>query len=111
MTLNGWAEIALTLALVGLFALPLGQHMAAVFEGRKNFLTPLMEPLERGLYDLSGVEAGEEQDSLSYTLSMVIFTAGCFLVLYATQRLQGVLPFNPGARDAVPPDLAFNTAT
>ena len=110
MTLNGWAEIALTLALVGLFALPLGQHMAAVFEGRNNFLTPLMEPLEKGLYRLSGVEAGEEQDSLSYTLSMIIFTAGCFLVLYAIQRLQGVLPFNPGARDAVPPDLAFNTA-
>src|SRR5208283_4316817 len=69
-----------------------------------------MEPLERGLYRLSGAEAGEEQDSLSYTLSMVIFMAGCFLVLYAIQRLQGVLPFNPGARDAVPPDLAFNTA-
>ena len=110
MTLTGWAEIALTLALVGIFALPLGQHMAAVFEGRRNFLTPLMEPLERGLYRLSGAKSGEEQDSLSYTLSMIIFTAGCFLALYAIQRLQGLLPLNPGARDAVPPDLAFNTA-
>jgi potassium-transporting ATPase potassium-binding subunit len=110
VALNGWVEIVLTLALVGLFALPLGQHIAAVFEGRNNFLTPLMEPLEKGLYRLSGVRPGEEQDSLSYTLSMILFTAVCFLVLYAIQRLQGVLPFNPGARDAVPPDLAFNTA-
>jgi potassium-transporting ATPase potassium-binding subunit len=110
VALNGWVEIVLTLALVGLFALPLGQHIAAVFEGRNNFLTPLMEPLEKGLYRLSGVRSGEEQDSLSYTLSMILFTAVCFLVLYAIQRLQGVLPFNPGARDAVPPDLAFNTA-
>jgi potassium-transporting ATPase potassium-binding subunit len=110
VTLTGWAEIALTLALVGLLAWPLGQHMAAVFEGRKNFLTPLMEPLEKGLYRLSGVKWDEEQDSSSYTLSMVIFAAGCFLSLYAIQRFQGVLPFNPGARDAVPADLAFNTA-
>ncbi|HMK88420.1 MAG TPA: potassium-transporting ATPase subunit KdpA [Methylocystis sp.] len=110
MTLTGWAEIALTLALVGLFAWPLGQHIAAVFSGRRTLLTPMVGPLERGLYRLSGVESDEEQDWFSYTLSMIIFTAGCFLALYAIQRLQGVLPFNPGGQDAVPPDLAFNTA-
>jgi len=110
MTLTGWAEIALTLALVGLFAWPLGQHIAAVFSSRRTLLTPMVGPLERGLYRLSGVESDEEQDWFSYTLSMIIFTAGCFLALYAIQRLQGVLPFNPGGQDAVPPDLAFNTA-
>ncbi|HYA79388.1 MAG TPA: potassium-transporting ATPase subunit KdpA, partial [Methylocystis sp.] len=110
MTIIGWAEITLTLALVCLFAWPLGQHMAAVFEGRKTFLTPIAGPFERGLYRLSGVNPAEEQDWLAYTLSMIIFSAGCFLALYAVQRLQGVLPLNPGARDAVPPDLAFNTA-
>ena len=110
MTVIGWTEIALTLALVGLLAWPLGGYMAAVFEGRKTLLTPIAGPLERSLYRLSGVKPEHEQDWLAYTLSMVVFTAGCFLALYVIQRLQGVLPFNPSARDAVAPDLAFNTA-
>jgi potassium-transporting ATPase potassium-binding subunit len=110
MTVFGWVEIALTLALVGLFAWPLGQYMAAVYEDRKTSLTPIVRPFERGLYRLSGVDYDKEQDWLSYTLSMITFSGGCFLALYAVQRLQGVLPFNPGAREAVPPDLAFNTA-
>jgi potassium-transporting ATPase potassium-binding subunit len=110
MTGFGLAEIALTLASVGLVAWPLGQYMAAVFAGRNTLLTPFVGPLETSLYRVSGVDSDEEQDWLSYTLSMIIFSAGCFLALYAIQRLQAVLPFNPGAREAVSPDLAFNTA-
>jgi potassium-transporting ATPase potassium-binding subunit len=110
MTVFGLAEIALTLASVGLAAWPLGQYMAAVFAGRRTLVTPVAQPLERSLYRVSGVDSDEEQDWLSYTLSMIIFSAGCFLALYAIQRLQAVLPFNPEAREAVSPDLAFNTA-
>ncbi len=110
MTVAGWLEIALTLALVVVVAWPLGAFMAAVFDGRKTLLTPLAAPLERGLYRLSGVDPEKEQDWLDYTLSMIIFSFGCFLALYLIMRFQALPPLNPLARGAVPPDLAFNTA-
>ena len=110
MTVAGWLEIALTLALVVVVAWPLGAFMAAVFDGRKTLLTPLAAPVERGLYRLSGVDPNKEQDWFEYTLSMIIFSFGCFLALYLIMRFQALLPLNPLARGAVPPDLAFNTA-
>ena len=110
MTVAGWLEIALTLALVVVVAWPLGAFMAAVFDGRKTLLTPLAAPVERGLYRLSGVDPNKEQDWFDYTLSMIIFSFGCFLALYLIMRFQALLPLNPLARGAVPPDLAFNTA-
>ena len=110
MTLTGWTEILLVLAFVLVAAWPLGAFMADVFDGRQNFLSPAVGPLERRIYRLSAVDPREEQNWLSYTLSMMVFTAGCFLTLYAIQRLQGVLPLNPLGRDAVAPELAFNTA-
>jgi K+-transporting ATPase ATPase A chain len=110
MTVAGWLEIALTLALVVVVAWPLGAFMDAVFDGRKTLLTPLAAPLERGLYRLSGVDPEKEQDWLDYTFSMIIFSFGCFLALYLIMRFQALLPLNPLAQGAVPPDLAFNTA-
>ncbi len=110
MTLAGWSEIFLVLTLVLGVAWPLGAFMADVFDGRRTLLSPILGPLERSFYRLSGVDPQREQNWLDYTVSMIVFTAGCFAALYLTQRLQGVLPFNPQGRDAVPPDLAFNTA-
>ena len=110
MTLAGWSEIFLVLTLVLGAAWPLGAFMADVFDGRRTFLSKIVGPLERGFYRLSGVDPQQEQDWLDYTISMIVFTVGCFLALYIIQRLQGILPFNPQGRDAVPPDLAFNTA-
>jgi K+-transporting ATPase ATPase A chain len=110
MTFAGWIEIAVTLALVVGLGLPMGRFMAAVFGGERTLLTPLFGPVERVFYKLSGIKPEEEQDWLSYSLSMVLFTAVSFVALYLTQRLQAFLPFNPTGRDGVPPDLAFNTA-
>jgi K+-transporting ATPase ATPase A chain len=110
MSVVGWIEILLALALVLGAAWPIGAFMADVFEGRQNFLSPVVEPLERSFYRLSRVDTREEQDWLRYTLSMIGFTGGCFVTLYLIQRLQAVLPLNPLGRDALAPDLAFNTA-
>ena len=74
MTFVGWIEIAVTLALVIGFAIPMGAFMTAIFTGEKTVLTPCFGPLERAFYRLSGVKPDKEQDWLSYTLSMVIFT-------------------------------------
>jgi potassium-transporting ATPase potassium-binding subunit len=110
MTLAGWAEIALTLVLVIACAIPLGGYIAGLLRGERNFLSPALEPIEQGFYRLAGVNPSREQDWLSYTVAMVVFSIVGFLLLYAVQRLQGVLPLNPRGFDAVPPDLAFNTS-
>jgi K+-transporting ATPase ATPase A chain len=110
MTLVGWAQIALVLALVLACAIPLSRFIAQVYAGERNVLSPVLGPVERGFYRLAGVDPDREQDWFAYTIAMLVFSIAGFLVLYGVQRLQGLLPLNPRGFDAVPPDLAFNTS-
>jgi potassium-transporting ATPase potassium-binding subunit len=110
MTLVGWAQIALVLALVVGCAIPLSKLIAGLFAGERNLLTPVFGPVERGFYRLAGVDQAREQDWFAYAIAMVVFSVTGFLSLYAIQRLQNFLPLNPRGFDAVPPDLAFNTS-
>jgi len=110
LTLAGSFEIALTLALVLIAAYPLGAFMADVFENRRTFLTPVIGPVERGLYRMAGVDPEAEQEWFEYAISMVAFGGACMLSLYALLRLQAYLPLNPQGFPGVPPDLAFNIA-
>ena len=111
MTLVGWAQVALVLALVLACAIPLSRLIAGVYAGERNFLAPVCAPVERGLYRLAGVDPVREQDWFAYTMAMIAFSIVGFLSLYALQRLQSFLPLNPRGFDAVAPDLAFNTST
>jgi K+-transporting ATPase ATPase A chain len=111
MTLVGWTQIALVLAVVVACAVPVSAFIARVFAGERTFLSPVLGPVERGFYRLAGVDPAREQDWYSYALAMVAFSIAGFLSLYALQRLQNVLPLNPRGFDAVAPDLAFNTST
>ncbi len=111
MTLVGWAQIALVLALVVGCAIPLSRLIAGLYAGENNFLTPVLGPVERGFYRLAGVDPEREQDWYAYTIALVVFSLAGFLSLYALQRLQNFLPLNPRGFDAVAPDLAFNTST
>jgi K+-transporting ATPase ATPase A chain len=110
MTINGWIQIAIYCAIVVALAKPLGWYMTAVFNGERTFLSPALRPVEAGLYRLGGVDETREQDWLTYTVAMLLFHVGGFLILYGLLRLQGFLPFNPQAMTAVPEYLSFNTA-
>jgi K+-transporting ATPase ATPase A chain len=110
MTINGWAQIALYCVLIIVFVKPFGAFMAQVFEGQRNFLTPVLGPVERGIYRVCGVDEKSEQHWLTYTVAMLLFSAVGFVVLYALQRLQSVLPFNPQGMAAVEESSSFNTA-
>ncbi len=110
MTLNGWLQVALFCALLMLLTKPLGGYMTRVFAGERTPLSPVLRPVERGLYWISGVDEAEEQHWLSYAIAMLAFSFTGFVVLYALQRLQAVLPLNPRHLEAVTSDLAFNTS-
>ena len=110
MTFNGWLQIALFGVLVILIAKPLGGYMTRVFNGERTPLRLVLRPVELGIYKLCGVHEDEEQHWVSYAIAMLAFSFAGFVVLYAIQRLQNVLPFNPQDLSAVSPDLAFNTS-
>src|SRR5579872_4120477 len=106
MTANGWIQIAIYAAILLALARPLGGYMTAVFEGRIGFL----RPVERVFYALCGVDERQEQHWLTYGFGMLLFHAAGFALLYALQRFQFYLPFNPQGQVAPSPDSAFNTA-
>ena len=84
--------------------------MTRVFNGERTPLSPVLRPVERGVYFISGVDEKSEQSWVIYVVAMLLFSAAGFITLYALQRLQGALPFNPQGLAAVTPDLAFNTS-
>ena len=110
MTINGWIQIAIYCAIVIALVKPLGWYMTAVFNGKRTFLSPILGPVEIALYRLGGVDEKREQDWLTYTVAMLLFHVGGFLILYVLMRVQGLLPFNPAGMTAVPEYLSFNTA-
>jgi potassium-transporting ATPase potassium-binding subunit len=110
MTLNGWLQILFFLLTIFLVTPILGGYMARVFTRQRTFLDPVMRPLERMVYRLTGVDEAREMRWTEYAVALLLFSVVSMLVLYVMQRAQAVLPWNPQGFAGVPPDLAFNTA-
>ena len=110
MTFNGIFQIVFYLAVLILLAKPLGTFMARVFQREKTFLDPVLGPLERFIYRVSGINKDEEYDWKENVVAMLLFNFMGILVVYGLQRLQQLLPLNPQGMPAVSPDSSFNTA-
>src|SRR5499433_2592012 len=95
MTLNGWLQILMFLVLVFLVTKPMGVFMARVFNREKTLMDPVLRPIERLLYRVTGVDENHEMRWTEYAISMLLFSVVSMIVLYAMERLQGYLPFNP----------------
>jgi K+-transporting ATPase ATPase A chain len=106
----GILQIVLYFAVLTAAALPLGSFIARVLAGERTFLSPVLSPVERLLYRLSGVRPDDEMSWRRYAVAVLVFSAIGLLVAYGLQRLQGLLPLNPQALGAVSPDSSFNTA-
>jgi len=110
MMAASWGQILLYLALLLVLGKALGEYMARVYEGRRTFLTRLVEPLEKLLYRLAGAQAMVEMNWRGYAVAVLLFNLAGLLVVFLLQRLQGHLPWNPEGLPGVSPDLALNTA-
>ncbi len=110
MTLNGWLQILFFVLAIFLVTPLIGGYMARVFTRQRTWLDPVLKPLERLIYRLTGVDESREMRWSEYAVSLLLFSFVSMMVLYAMQRLQHVLPFNPQGFGPVAPALAFNTA-
>jgi K+-transporting ATPase ATPase A chain len=110
VTGQGIAQLVIFLAALLLLVKPLGMFMAAVYEGRKTFLTPVLRPVEKLVYRLSGIDEKAEVNWKRYLLGVLLVNLLGVIVVYLFQRMQAVLPLNPQAMPAVSPDSSFNTA-
>src|SRR5215813_10321483 len=110
MSIPGLLQVVVYVLIIFAITKPLGLHLWRVFSNEQTFLDPVLRPVERLIYRLTGVNSANEQGWVGYTFALLTFSAAGALVTYAIERLQNVLPFNPQSLDSVPPDLAFNTA-
>jgi potassium-transporting ATPase potassium-binding subunit len=110
MTTNGWIQIVVFLAVLLAITKPLGVFMARVFSGQRTFFDPVVRPIERLLYRVTGVDEEHEMRWTEYAFTMLLFSGATMLLLYLIERVQQFLPLNPQKFGAVAQALAFNTA-
>lgn len=120
MTFLGWFQIIAYIVLIFALTKPFGRYMYNIFEGKKTWLTPVFQPIERLIYRFGGIKEDEEMPWTTYTVAMLIFSVVTLLITYLFLRWQAFLPLNPmhfGDAKSAPsygtamtPDLAFNTA-
>ena len=110
MTANGWFQIGFYLLVIFLLTKPIGIFIARVFNGEKTFLDPVLSPVERLVYRLTGVDEQREMRWTEYTMAMLLFSGVSMTLLYLIERTQKWLPLNPQKFANVDPALAFGTA-
>src|SRR5881397_736441 len=110
MTQNGWFQIGLYLFVIFLVTKPLGVFMTRVFNGEKTSLDPILRPVEKLVYRLSGIDEKREMRWTEYAVAMLLFSGVTMALLYLIERTQKWLPFNPQKLGNLEPGLAFGTA-
>ena len=110
MTANGWFQIGLFVAVIFLLTKPLGVFLVLVFERKRTILDPVLRPIEKFLYRITGIDENKEMPWTEYGISMLLFSGVSMLLLYLMERIQHWLPLNPQKLANVAPDLAWNTA-
>lgn len=112
MNIHGTIEILVYFTIVLLLTAPVGKYLARVFRGQATFISPMLRPLERLIYKISGINASHQMSWREYSIALLVFSLFGILLSYLLLRLQGYLPLNPqgfGSKEMTA-DLAFNTS-
>lgn len=110
MNWSDWLQVILFMVVLLVASWPLGNYMAGVFEDKKVFLTPILQPVEKLVYKIAGVNPTAEMGWKTYAFAMLLFNILGLLLVYLLQRIQSVLPLNPQALSGVAADSSLNTA-
>jgi len=110
MSANGWFQIGFFLLVIFLITKPLGVFLARVFSSEKTLLDPVLRPIERLIYRLTGIDEKHEMRWTEYAVAMLLFSSVSMALLYVLERVQKFLPLNPQKFANLEPGLAFGTA-
>jgi K+-transporting ATPase ATPase A chain len=110
MNAYNFPQLAIYFALLILLAKPLGDYMARIYQGERTLLDRILNPVERFIYRISGIDPQSEMDWKKYAIAMLVFNVLGLLFVYVLQRLQGILPLNPQGFGAISPDSSWNTS-
>lgn len=102
-------DIIFIALLIGL-SIPLGSYIYKVMAGQKVFLSPVLSPVERGVYKVMGIQGDDEMSPKKYAFAVIAFGAIGFVFVFCILMLQNILPINPEHLGATSWHLAFNTA-
>ena len=105
--MNTWLQLIFYFGILLLLTKPLGAYMAKVYQGERLFLDPILDPVERFLYRLSGIDSRSEMTWKTYAIAMLVFNIVGVVAVYLLQRLQGFPLLNPQGLGAVSPDSAW----
>ena len=107
--LQGWIQIALTVALVVLITPFLGGYIARVFLAQKTWLDPVAAPIEQLIFKLSGVQQQEDMTGWQYARAVLYSNLAMAVLIFTIFMLQGILPLNPTQLGAPTWDTALHT--
>ena len=105
-----WLQIAVVIAIILLLVRPVGSYIASVFTGKPTFLDRVLDPVDRAIYRLGGIDVAVQQTWWPYTRSMLVTNGVMLVILFVILELQHLLPLNPDGMGPIEPFLAFNTA-
>lgn len=95
----------LTLAL----AIPLGKYIASIFAGKRTW-SDFMEPFERFIYKISGIDVSVEMNWKQHLKALLSINFVWLILAIPILMFQDQLPLNPDHNPGMSADLAFNTA-
>ncbi len=110
MRIPDWVQIILFFVVLAVLIVPVGGFIAKVYTGERTFLSPLLDPVERWILSVSGVNSSEEMDWKMFAVAMMVFSLIGIAAVFLLQSVQLLLPLNPAGAGAVPWDLSLNTA-
>jgi potassium-transporting ATPase potassium-binding subunit len=110
MTANGWFQILFFILVILVLTRPIGIFLTRVFSGDKTLLDPVLRPIEKLIYRLTGVDDKHDMRWTEYATAMLLFSGVSMALLYLIERTQKWLPLNPQKFANVEPGLAFGTA-
>src|SRR6202043_766679 len=98
------------LLVIFLITKPFGAFLARVFSGEKTLFDPVLRPVEKLIYRLTGIDEKHEMRWTEYAIAMLLFSGVSMVLLYLMERVQKFLPLNTQKFANLEPGLAFGTA-
>jgi K+-transporting ATPase ATPase A chain len=110
LRMTDWVQLILFFVVLACLIIPVGGFIANVYNGERTFFSPILDPVERWILSISGVNSDEEMDWRMFAVAMMVFSMIGIAVVILLQSIQQLLPLNPAGVGSVPWDLSLNTA-